>query len=430
MGRRAGLQWALSLLVTVSGALGLGMISGWTTAANAANIDALHTVDQYVAALRNDPILVQQVVGAGHTAEVHRALQELATQVDYPVYVALVQAPSDITSEDGSSELASALRRRLGGPGLYVVSIAGRTPSIQVTGAVPDPTMLSLATYAAYDRLREVAGAKESPGYTTAVTTQLILETAASPRFKAVTGPRDPGVMLTDDQLRTLAALPWARAWAGPEDDYESHVGKRWMIGTTVGLGLLLVLVQTAFGWPGWKRSPRSIASRPAIDEVRRDATTAVTALAEAVAALPVGVPHPDVAADAVAAREAAEQALRGKYLDVVGALVLARSGLHDAARCQERDGGQPYRPCYFNPLHGVANIATTWRMDDAEVDLPACGACHHAVTHGRTPKVLRMAGTTSKAYFERDDIWSRTGYGAVVEHFGQMVLSDQASRR
>lgn len=407
----------------------VALLAGFMPSAAASDVNTLNTVDQYVAALRQDPILVQQVMGAGHTDAVRGEFKKLAAALPYPVYVALVQAPTDLVSDRVSTDLASAIRRKLGRPGLYVVAAEGDSVEIQVTGSVPDQTLLSLATYDGQGALVKALGQWGGRSETKAIDAQLVLETAASPQLATYRSVEGSTGLLSQAQIDALAAEPWALAWEAPERDYESHVGKRWIIGTLVGLGVLLAVAQTMFGWPGWRREKaRVIEGRLPLERLRRRAEDAVTRLATGLAELPATPTHPDIAGDALSAREAAEHFLKGGYLDLVGALALAESGLRDLDRAQMANPGDPYRPCYFNPLHKPAMTKTTWLFDDAEVKVPACRRCETAVSRGKTPDVLRVSDSeTAKAYFEVKSIWTRTGYGALVDHFGATVLHDRA---
>lgn len=409
----------------------VALLVGIMSPARADDVNTLNTVDQYVAALRADPILVQQVVGGGHTDAVRAEFKRLAAALPYPVYVALVRPATDLQSSRPSADLVTAIRRKLGKPGLYIVEAEGDILQAQVTGSKPDATVLSLATYDGETALTGMLGGSDARP-TAAVLTQLMLESAASPRLSRYDStPHVEGGVLTHDQLAALAAEPWAQPWAAPDRDYESHTGKRWMVGTGVGLAVLLLVAQTMFGWSGWRlRKVEPTTDRPSLEELRRQAEDAVTDLATQLAALPITPVHPDIAVDATSAREAAEPALTGDYLDVAGALALARSGLRDLARAQMANPGKPYRSCYFNPLHKPANAETTWLFDDAEVKVPACRSCINAVAKNQPPDVLRVGEVdTSKAYFEVKSVWARTGYGALVDHFGAAVLKDRAGR-
>jgi len=60
-------------------------------------------------------------------------------------------------------------------------------------------------------------------------------------------------------------------------------------------------------------------------------------------------------------------------------------------------------------------------------VKVPVCRDCARAVGAGRTPEILRVGDSpTARAYFEKKNVWARTGYGALVDHFGPAVLRDR----
>ena len=112
------------------------------------------TVDQIVAELRQDPILVHQLLGNGHTDEVTSELRELADQVEMPVFVALVQSPPGLAADNPSDDLLRLVHTHLDRPGIYIVQVQD---GIQQIGAYDVPVEgidLSLATYAAADVAR------------------------------------------------------------------------------------------------------------------------------------------------------------------------------------------------------------------------------------------------------------------------------------
>lgn len=139
-----------------------------------------------------------------------------------------------------------------------------------------------------------------------------------------------------------------------------------------------------------------------------------LTQLSQAIAASDVrpGDPSYDRAqacADA-AARYVDSDALR----DRVGVHLLAEDGhaaLEDRAR---------RRRCYFNPGHD----ATTSVTRDGR-DLPCCGPCASAIADGRRPAALWLPGADGgrSAYYDVDDVWSATGYGAIDERYARRAL-------
>ncbi len=407
-----------------------GVLMSGANTASATDVDGLHTVDQYVAALRKDPVLVQQMMGAGHTDAVRLMLTERAEKLPYPVHIALVQNPTDLQSDDITRDLASAIRRRLGAPGLYIVASPGAATEILVSGSEVDQTLLHLAYYDVLTAVSARVPPEDERRTSAAQEAQAVLEVAASPGMKNYEYQAQRGKpVLTAAQVDEIARAPWGGEPSVPDREYGSHVGKRWMVGTVTGLSIFLVVGTSLVGWPGWRRTTDRPANpgRPTLEALRREAEQSLTALAEGLAASPQAPAHPELVLDAQAAREAAEAVLGGSYLDVIGALVLSRSGLADVGRAQAEKPGKPYRSCYFDPLHGQSTTTASWRYGDAAVDVPVCRRCARAVASGRTPEILRVGdGVRSRAYFEESSVWSRTGYGALVEHFGPAVLRDR----
>ena len=94
------------------------------------------TVDDIVASLRRDPVLVQQAMGNGHTQDAVAEIRERVDAADFPVYVALVHPPAGLEENDPLGDLTSILHQRIGGPGLYVV---GNEHRVGVLGDLRHP---------------------------------------------------------------------------------------------------------------------------------------------------------------------------------------------------------------------------------------------------------------------------------------------------
>ena len=95
------------------------------------------TIDDIVASLQRDPVLVQQASGNGHTQDAIAEIRERAEAADFAVYVALVRPPAGLEESDPLGDLATVLHNRIGEPGLYVVgsergSVAWETCGIPV----------------------------------------------------------------------------------------------------------------------------------------------------------------------------------------------------------------------------------------------------------------------------------------------------------
>lgn len=75
---------------------------------------------------------------------------------------------------------------------------------------------------------------------------------------------------------------------------------------------------------------------------------------------------------------------------------------------------------CFFHPMH----TATT-SVKRRKVALPCCQPCARAVTAGDTPAALMVTGESGVVapYYETDDIWSATGYGAIDERWARRAL-------
>lgn len=407
------------------------------------------TVDQIVADLKRDPILVEQTMGSGDAAGTAKRLAAVARKLPFPTYVALVTTPQDDDSSDASAYLATAISRRIGKPGIYVVQTSSSPLETRIVGEKYDDTLLSLESYANSNAVVKAAGEKGllSPG----VGAETALLTATLPPPK-----EDPQsykkTNLSSAQIADLAARE--KALAPAETPREQHdeparpwsAGKRWMVGTSVGVGALLLIQQSIRGWPGWRRDqqkkpvkltkPQAAGPEPDLEDVRRRAQDRVTALAERLAATT------DTSADtstgtakngdllnaAGLARDAAEPLLESKDLEeVVGALTLADTGLADLSRARGRRKSA-YRCCFFNPLHGSSTTKASWRFGEADVDVPVCRACSAALRDSGSgrPDALRVG---RRPYYERDDVWARTGFGSLVDDFASQVITARRGR-
>ncbi|MEU6995593.1 hypothetical protein ABZ953_33675 [Streptomyces sp. NPDC046465] len=156
-------------------------------------------------------------------------------------------------------------------------------------------------------------------------------------------------------------------------------------------------------------------------DELRRRAEAEVLALGEALRAADTeaapGLQPLQRALDAYAAAGTVLDSARG-LPDLAGVLALVTEG-RDAL-----DGTQDPLPlCFFNPLHGRAARAITWRPLGRrdQLRICACAACARAVRERRAPEVLTDAtepGGSPLPYFEVDatvSIWAATGYGSLI---------------
>src|SRR3546814_761191 len=121
----------------------------------------IDTVDEIVAHLRKDPILVQEAMGNGYTTELTEALHDLEAKANYPVYVVYAVTPQRISRGSGDEELASLIHAAIGKDGVYVVHTSKGGSHVGVWGDF-DPTedtdemLLSLARSSVEDQLEGV----------------------------------------------------------------------------------------------------------------------------------------------------------------------------------------------------------------------------------------------------------------------------------
>lgn len=372
------------------------------------------TVEEIAAALREDPVLVQSLMGNGHTAAVTEALREKAEQVDLPVYVVLTQTPTGLPADTADEDLARLLHGELGGDGVYVVHTDNGYGAVEVYGdlyphADDDEVVLSLARYDAIDQMRADHDLGEH-GTVPAVTEAAVLLDAAAVRPPAGVDYRWRPELSSDD-LETYAVEPWTEppSAGGDSDSWEHSVGLEWMLASLVGVTVTVVGYRLLRARAAWA-APEPPRSDVQVDRVRDLARDEVGRLVRALTR--VRADHPG-ATDALACRVAAERHLDSRdHLDVVGALVLARSGRH---AIESRPGTPPYRCCFLNPLHGRGTRA-------AEVgpgaSVPVCATCAGDLAAGRRPDTLPARRGRKRPYYEGSGHWARTGYGSVGDRF------------
>jgi hypothetical protein len=400
------------------------------------SVDFPVTVDEVATALEHAPILVQNTMGSGDAAAAARRLAAIARTLPYPAYVALVSTPRDDDAGDASAYLATALSRRLATPGLYVVETSGHSPRLLLVGQKTQSVEFELQYYGNAAAVEKATGALTLAPQ---VGAEVALRTALHPLSTTLDEHTPPS--LSQQEISDLAALqrrldpPRQEAADDAEDEGSTWTtGKRWMLGTTVGMALFLLVQRSLRGWPGWRRStpqrPRTKHTRaagpdPAAQDrkARAEASATVMRLADRLATAPALLPGDDRALAALTAREVADPLLASAELaDVVGALVLARTGLADLDLATRKRRARAYRCCYFHPLHGAAKATAAWRYGEADIEVPVCDACRQALVDGRPPEVFRVGRWRQRPYYERDDVWARTGYGSLVDDFAHQV--------
>jgi len=366
------------------------------------------TTGEVATAVQHDPVLVEDTMGSGDAASVEQRLAAIARKLPFPAYVALVSTPHDDTGVDPSADLATALRLRIATPGLYVVA-AGGPIEVQVTAAGVDPATFAHRLQA---NLTTVAArARTTPNeLPPAVGAEVALLTAESTESAA-----SGSAKLSTSEITDLASRAHGPSTAASTDEpLTDNTGLRWMLGLLVGLLALLLVQRTLRGWPGW-RGPTLYLSATDIDGLRRAASAEVLDLAERLPQAPAG-PRADAA---MLAREAAEPLLTSaEPAELIGALVLARTGAHALAVPTG-----VYHCCYLHPLHGAAITKVAWRLGDGSVSVPVCDTCSKRLARRRVPAVLTFVRDGAPVgYYERDDVWARTGYGSLVDDLARRV--------
>lgn len=394
------------------------------------------TVEELADLLRRDPVVVQQPWGSGDAAGTDARITALLDQAPFDVRVAVVSSPSDAEPGiDASDFLATALARRIGEPGLYVVVADGRPVALTVVDTPWDQTLLSLQRYRDLDAVSDAAGEEVlAPGVQAEVVVRTVVEATPISSGEAATT-----TSLAPETVRDLAERERElRPFELPDhDDVPPRWGEgaRWAAGTTVGVGVLVLLLQSLAGWPGWRRrTPPTTAADPA--GVRRGAEQAVTELAQDLSRT---TGHRDRTAGerAQLARDAAGLLLGSSdVLDLVGALVLARAGRRELSRRVPGARGT-LDGCFFDPRHPGSLEQVEERLGDADLVLTVCGRCARSIASGSEPAALPQPGSgpfaRPRPYYEGATVWARTGFGTLSPDLGTFardVLRDLERRR
>ncbi len=390
------------------------------------------SVEALVAALRTDPVNVQQVRGNGHTAEVDAEITQIVRSSDVPVYVALVGDLPDLAVDDPAGDLAVRLQAGVDPEAVYVVAVGdGGSPSWHYAGGDPDLEQAVrdglIPTYPdSYD--------PDAPRASDAGEAAIIASVVAADDHT-----------VSEDLVETYTE---GETWTEPRfSGRDEALLPSEVSGLALGLGVLVALVawRLARTWalrsavpappPGARptRRPRPSTSRrdatkdrgPDLEEVREDATRTLSTLARELAEQPPG----DEVEDAMGCRVAAESVLGSDdLLDVVGALVLARTG-----RRLLDDPGRPYRPCFLNPLHGTGTVEIDAPSESgASVTVPVCRRCSRVAGSAQRydPLLERSSGwlrIAARPYYEGDTVWARTGFGALDPRFWRRVTEQSA---
>ncbi|MDN5855702.1 MAG: hypothetical protein L0K86_23245, partial [Actinomycetia bacterium] len=210
--------------------------------------DTADTVKEVAGALRDDPILIHETLGAGDTAGMEQRLADLAADLPYDTYVALVNAPPDIAqkTDDPSDYLLQVLHRKLDRPGLYIVQTTGGTTAVEAWGIDVDGTTLRLTasdnSRMVVDRLRDLHG-DDIRVLPPPVYAEIVLRSADDQQSE----PGDDSfATMSSGEVDEIADLP--QAYVSRDtlvEPKESRTGFRWMVAVGSGLFILLVAQQT-----------------------------------------------------------------------------------------------------------------------------------------------------------------------------------------
>jgi len=435
------------------------------------------TIDELATALAQDPVIVTQAFGNGHTAqaddELHQLVDDLEAASGVPVYVVVARGPDGLAVGDPLRDLATNLHTRLAETdALYVLRVDtgdGVRGDVVGFGDAPDTSVLNA-----------VDSQFAPDGGTDAGVSEVGL------------AARDLGVLLQGPDIprSEYDAYRQEVVWRSPpQPSYEDFVppqaGTYATFGTmafvTVAVGSWLVLRNVA-RWRTTAPDAARVEARRRAREVRagraapgQNGTSSPAARADRVPAVPASVATPAAlrrTVDAELERLAAtlertagtaldderRQLADGSYdtarslvdrlddtpvgtpddgdvPDLVGALVLTRTAeraLDGGSR--RRRPPSPYRPCFFDPRHGEGTARRTVAVGSGELEVPACAACRRATTTDLRPLETLVGGRFGRrrrrAYYELDDVWARTGFGALVDDLWVPVSTDLRQRR
>lgn len=409
-GRRHVTQWLVACGLTM-------LIVAGAPAAFAEVVDEGDEIDALAERLRQNPILVDDVMGNGHTDDVRDVLTDLAQDVEGPVYVVLTGAPESLLRSGGDeNDLAALLHRELG-DGLYLIGLPEGLLRVNAWGPLSAATSdIDRAVREARDQSRS---GDEGPRLSTAYEAAVALVAAQDPGSSWSSS--DAGV-IGDVAWQDRAAHPNRRADArGDRIVYTAATALSLLIagGVWILLGIKRPLGERPADGPEAVAVPGDVAEQAevTIEQVRVRALSAPDQRAES---LRQSLDHLDAARAVLAT---------GDPLDAVGALVLARQADYlldyadHLADLDARGSEGVYRPCFVNPLHGEAKHRS--EVPGSSLRVPVCGACRDE------PQPYIGSGSDRRAlpYIRTDTVWSRTGFGSLVDDLAQQVIADREAR-
>ena len=381
------------------------------TPANAAERPFARTIDDVIAHLRTDPVLVHPVLGAGDAAGAHDMLAKLVERVDVPVFVVLGALPTELEGAEHPAEQAAALLRQELGDGLYIIKF---DEGIDYARGFGKAAALELDLGYRAIRTAEREGPEDYSRTTAVFDSAMLLRAAA-----------DPGQRISDGTLRELMDQPWAFI-ATESNEYADQVARRWVYTIAAGLAVViagLTLSRVAAGAPIPARTRRegtATAHQPPDASDARSALDQAQRRFDALTAAQLGSARARAADEAL--RAAGAVVGSRKDLDVVGAMVLALVADRELDRI-EKPSLRAYRPCVVNPLHGEAS--DTIQLSGTALDAPACRAC--ARRQGEFLQSRSWRG--ERPYLDTDTVWASTGFGALVDDLASQVLDQHGGR-
>ncbi|MFS3128228.1 hypothetical protein ACLM5J_07460 [Nocardioides sp. Bht2] len=380
------------------------------------------TVDEIAAALRENPVLVQEIVGNGQTAELRSALEQKAAALDVPVYVVMAKAPVGISTSEPNEELVVLLHQKLGDGVYYVLTHNDGYASPRVYGDVlPQDGNDETTLLHAFQRVDQVVNTKalnvcadcsSHPGAKAGLVLDVVAGATTEPRW-------DPEEPLTASQISAYTADPWVHRavqmkWDDTPSDFEPSVGLSALVATLTALVTTVVayrLIQAV-------RSPRTpVDDTTLTQQLQRSKQVLDNAERALDRARSRGL-DPAVESQALEQMERARALQQSKdRLDQVGAIVLTRM----AERTIASKGREQYQACYLNPLHGEAALELTL---GGGLTVPVCKRCErrHQASHPADALREQRSLGRQRPYYDGTSVWANNGYGALDPEFWRKV--------
>lgn len=387
-------------------------------------IGATPSIDDVVAALEQDPVLIHPLFGNGARDEIDEALTAkvaAARDSGHDVYVALVPDVQGLAAgDDTADEFAFQLGRQLG-DGFYFVATD------------PNSGLYS-----------DTQVGEEWDGYFSYVPGVSEDRSASTPGQIAWRLDQ-----LADDAGHGEVYLehPWAQPqWHYRSDDDPSAFLSTFLPMTAaVAVTLIVAVAVRALGL--WRLAPadqRAVTARPArtpspprtptpqprlnrgrppLDALRTQARTERSTLIHLRADRGQAVRRDDRLALVDGSIDAAERILathRAAVEEVIGALVLLRI----AEWTLRNPGKDVYAPCFQNPLHGRGTHERT--VDALAVSVPVCRTC---ARESEVDTLMLRTWRGEVPYFTTRSVWARTGYGSLTDSLWSEVVRDRDAR-